>query len=97
LEHFSLQPDSQDAFRSLGSESLNDAHLSERLDKQSRLVDLQACVRSRVSPQTWQIFWSVVVENRTVSEVAAEHSMRYASAFAAVARVTKMLQREAQR
>lgn len=97
LARFATQPDSQDAPRSFGSESWVDSRLSNRLDKQSRLVDLQTRVRSRVSPQTWQIFWSVVVENRTVSEVAAEHSMRYASAFAAVARVTKMLQREAQR
>jgi RNA polymerase sigma factor (sigma-70 family) len=97
LERFALQPDSDDPHGSLGSATWNDANRSQRLDKQSRLVDLQARVQSRVSPQTWQVFWSVVVENRTVSDVAAEHSMRYASAFAAVARVTKMLQREAQR
>jgi RNA polymerase sigma-70 factor (ECF subfamily) len=77
--------------------SLAREHVEERLKKQSKLVEIQGRVQARVSEQTWRIFWKVVVDNRTVSDVASEYSMRYASAFAAVARVSKMLQDEAQR
>jgi hypothetical protein len=61
------------------------------------LLDIQSRVRSRISQQTWDIFWLVTMENQSVGDVARKYSMRYASAFAAVARVHKMLQEESQR
>jgi hypothetical protein len=36
----------------------------------------------------------VTIENQTVGDVARAHSMRYASVFAAVSRVNKMLRAE---
>lgn len=60
-----------------------------------RALEIQQRVQQRTSGQTWAIFWEVTVENQTLGDVARRYSMRYASAFAAVSRVHKMLKEEA--
>ena len=59
-----------------------------------RILEIQNRVQDRVSAQTWELFWQVTIENQTVGDVARAHSMRYASVFAAVSRVNKMLRAE---
>ena len=60
-----------------------------------RLLDIQQRVQARVSQKTWELYYQVTIENQTVGDVARQHSMRYASVFAAVSRVNKMLKQEA--
>ncbi len=60
-----------------------------------RALEIQNRVKQRTSGQTWAIFWEVTVENQALGDVARKYSMRYASAFAAVSRVHKMLKEEA--
>lgn len=74
-----------------------DGIAQDRLTEQVRLVQIQRRVQGRVSEQTWQIFWDVAIENQAISAVARKTSMRYASVFAAVTRVGKMLREEADR
>lgn len=59
-----------------------------------RILEIQNRVQDRVTAQTWELFWQVTIENQTVGDVARAHSMRYASVFAAVSRVNKMLRAE---
>jgi hypothetical protein len=59
-----------------------------------RILEIQNRVQDRVSAQTWELFCQVTMENQTVGDVARAHSMRYASVFAAVSRVNKMLRAE---
>ncbi|MBL8818628.1 MAG: sigma-70 family RNA polymerase sigma factor [Planctomyces sp.] len=67
----------------------------ERTEGQVETNEILARVRSRVSEKTWSIFWEIAVEGQPVAETARRHSMRYASAFAAFSRVSRMLQQEA--
>jgi hypothetical protein len=60
-----------------------------------RLLDIQQRVQARVSEKTWELYYQVTIENQTVGDVARQHGMRYASVFAAVSRVNKMLKQEA--
>ena len=60
-----------------------------------RILEIQNRVQDRVSAQTWELYWQVTIENQSVGDVARMHSMRYASVFAAVSRVNKMLRAEA--
>jgi RNA polymerase sigma factor (sigma-70 family) len=60
-----------------------------------RALEIQQRVQQRTSEQTWAIFWQVTVENQALGDVARHYSMRYATAFAAVTRVHKMLREEA--
>lgn len=55
---------------------------------------VQAAVRRRVDPRTWQAFWRIAVEGGTVRETADELGMSYASAFAAHRRVIERLRAE---
>jgi RNA polymerase sigma-70 factor (ECF subfamily) len=54
----------------------------------------QAAVRSRVDPRTWDIFWRIAVDGRTVGETAAAFGVSYAAAFAAHRRVDQKLRKE---
>lgn len=62
-----------------------------------RLLTIQGRVQERVSQKTWEIFHQVTFENQPIGQVARNYSMRYASVFAAVSRVTRMLKEEASR
>lgn len=60
-----------------------------------RLLEIQHRVEARVSSKTWAMYCQVTIENQSIGDVARQHSMRYASVFAAIARVNKMLKQEA--
>jgi len=59
--------------------------------------EVQHAVRRRVSPQTWQVFWSIAIEGQSVRETAAAAGISYYAAFAAEKRVGLMLRQEGQR
>jgi RNA polymerase sigma-70 factor (ECF subfamily) len=59
--------------------------------------EIQAAVKERVEPQTWEAFWLVGVVLWTVDETAQALRMSHAAVYKAKARVTKMLQAEAHR
>ena len=59
--------------------------------------EVQRSVRRRVDGRTWDVFWTVDVEGRSVREAAEEAGMTYYAAFAARKRVGRMLREEGQR
>jgi RNA polymerase sigma-70 factor (ECF subfamily) len=59
--------------------------------------EVQETVRRRVSERTWQVFWSIAVEGRSVRETAQAACISYYAAFAAQKRVGLMLREEGQR
>ncbi|WP_165250912.1 RNA polymerase sigma factor [Paludisphaera soli] len=58
---------------------------------------VQEAVRRRVDARTWQVFWSIAVEDAPVREAAEAAGLSYAAAFAAQKRVRRMLREEAAR
>jgi len=66
----------------------------QHLDQAARI---QAAVRKRVSARSWEVFHDIAILGLEISETAARHQMRYASAWAAFSRVHPMLQQEAPR
>jgi RNA polymerase sigma-70 factor (ECF subfamily) len=59
--------------------------------------EIQAVVRRRVEPHTWEAFWLVGVMLWTVDEAAQHLRMSHANVYKAKARVTKKLQAEGRR
>jgi RNA polymerase sigma-70 factor (ECF subfamily) len=59
--------------------------------------EVQEAVRRRVSERTWQAFWSIVIEGRSVRETATTAGLSYYAAFAAGKRVGQMLREEGAR
>jgi len=57
----------------------------------------QAAVKARVGPETWQAFWMVAVEDRSVKEAAETLGKSYAATFVAQKRVKERLRVEARR
>jgi RNA polymerase sigma factor (sigma-70 family) len=55
---------------------------------------VQHAVKQRVEPQTWQAFWRIAVDGRSVRETADDMGMSYAAVFAARKRVGRMLRAE---
>lgn len=78
------------------TETTNPQRRVERARQQSRIDAAMLSVRERVTDKTWTIFWEIAVENQPIASVAAQHEMKYASAFAAFSRVSRMLREEAQ-
>jgi RNA polymerase sigma factor (sigma-70 family) len=58
---------------------------------------VQDAVRRRVSEQTWQVFWNIAIEGKSVRETSAAAAISYYAAFAAEKRVGRMLREEGQR
>lgn len=59
--------------------------------------EVQDAVRQRVSGQTWQIFWSIGVEGKSIRETADAAGLSYVATFAAQKRVGQMLRKEGER
>jgi len=59
--------------------------------------EVQAAVRRRVKPQTWDIFWEIGIEDQQIGQVAAKYGMTYAAAFAAFSRARHILREEGAR
>jgi DNA-directed RNA polymerase specialized sigma24 family protein len=64
------------------------------LTKKSQRI--QAQIRHRVSPKTWSIFEQIAVHGMDIADVASQHEVRYAAAFAACSRVQRMLRAAAE-
>lgn len=59
--------------------------------------EVQEAVRRRVSERTWQAFWDIIIEGRSVRETAMTAGLSYYAAFAAGKRVAQMLREEGAR
>jgi len=57
----------------------------------------QASVRSCVEPRTWEVYWRIAIEEKSIKEVAVEMGMTYTGAFAAFSRVDRKLRDEGER
>jgi RNA polymerase sigma-70 factor (ECF subfamily) len=57
----------------------------------------QEVVRGQVEPDTWQAFWSVVIDGRSVRETADELGKTYRAVYAASRRVGCQLRTEGER
>ena len=80
-------------------ERLNDPSDSDEGEESAQppaLLELakqvQDSVQSHVEPRTWQAFWSIAVEGKSVRETAEALNLSYAAAFAAHKRVVRRLQ-----
>jgi DNA-directed RNA polymerase specialized sigma24 family protein len=58
---------------------------------------VQAAVRAKVSPRTWEAFWAVAVQGWTVEGTARALGMTHVAVYAARARVARMLGDEGKR
>ena len=58
---------------------------------------VQAAVKARVKPQTWDAFWLVAVCDWKVEQTAAELGLTHTAVYAARERVARMLREEGQR
>lgn len=58
---------------------------------------VQATVRERVKPRTWEIFWQIAILDRPIREVATEFQISYAAAFESYARTSRILREEGDR
>ncbi len=59
--------------------------------------EVQDVVRRRVEDRTWQVFWKIAVQGQSVREASEAVGISYDAAFAAQARVRRMLREEGQR
>ena len=60
-------------------------------------AEVQDAVRRRIGDRTWQVFWSIAVEGKSVRETADATGLTYFATFAARKRVGRMLREEGQR
>ena len=61
---------------------------------QASMLLIQAKVQNRVQEKTWQIFWSIAMDQRSIGETACDFEMTYTATFAAFTRVERMLREE---
>jgi RNA polymerase sigma-70 factor (ECF subfamily) len=68
-----------------------------RCDLLGEVEKVQAAVRAKVKPRTWEAFWLVAVYDWTVERTAEALGMTHVAVYAARARVAGMLREEDQR
>ncbi len=68
-----------------------------RLSLLDEAEEVQALVRARVKPQTWDAFWLVVVYDWTVERTAKSLGMTHTAVYGARERVARMLCDEGKR
>jgi RNA polymerase sigma factor (sigma-70 family) len=76
---------------------LDETAASERAVLLRQAAEVQDAVRRRVSERTWQVFWNIAIEGKSVRETSAAAGISYIAAFAAEQRVGRMLREEGQR
>jgi RNA polymerase sigma-70 factor (ECF subfamily) len=81
---------------SIGIE-VEESTASERPVLLRQAEEVQETVRRRVSERTWQVFWDIAIEGKSVRETAEAAGISYYAAFAAERRVGLMLCEEGQR
>jgi RNA polymerase sigma factor (sigma-70 family) len=57
----------------------------------------QAAVRAKVESRTWEVYWRIAIEEKTIAETAVAFGMTYTGAFAAYSRVDRRLREEGKR
>jgi DNA-directed RNA polymerase specialized sigma24 family protein len=60
-------------------------------------LEVQMAVQRKVKPSRWEAFWRVVIEGESMSEVAAALGLKYATAYAGVNHVARLLRQEGRR
>lgn len=60
----------------------------------NRMRKIQAKVQSRVQAKSWEIYWLIIVDGKSIKEISASFGMSYAATFAAFNRVGNMLREE---
>jgi RNA polymerase sigma-70 factor (ECF subfamily) len=75
----------------------DESEASERPVLLRQAQKVQDAVRQRVSERTWQVFWNIAIEGKSVRETSAAAGISYYAAFAAEKRVGRMLRDEGQR
>ncbi len=73
---------------------LDESGASERPVLLRQAEEVQNSVRRRVSERTWQVFWNIAIDGRSVREVSTAAGISYYAAFAAEKRVARMLHEE---
>ncbi|MCA9075802.1 MAG: sigma-70 family RNA polymerase sigma factor [Planctomycetaceae bacterium] len=53
--------------------------------------EIQQIARKRIGDCTWNVFWQIAIADRPIAEVARDHQMTYAAAYAAYARAKRVL------
>jgi hypothetical protein len=82
------------------SEQLDDEKAkseSERLLLLDLAEQVQAAVRERVHPRSWQVFWHIAIDGWITRQAADALNMTYLAAHAAHKRVADQLAREGER
>lgn len=68
----------------------------KQLDKE-RLERASAAVQARFRNRSWEVFWAISMEDRSIRETATEFGMTYAATFAAYSRVRNAFKLELER
>jgi RNA polymerase sigma factor (sigma-70 family) len=93
----SLEGRSASTSRQADAPGVDDSVATGRPLLLSRAEEVQGAVRRRVDERTWQVFWDIAVEGRSVREASEAAGITYAAAFAAQKRVGRMLREEGRR
>lgn len=81
-----------------GEEWAEDGELpTGRLRLLREAIAVQEDVRRQVKPVRWESFWRVVIEDQSVSDVAASLGLKYATVYAGVNHVAELLRAEGRR
>lgn len=70
---------------------------SRKTVETERLERAKATVQARFRNRSWEIFWAISMEDRSIRETANEFGMTYAAAFAAYSRVRNAFKAELER
>lgn len=62
-----------------------------------RLERAKVAVQARFRNRSWEVFWAISMEDRSIRETAKEFGMTYAAAFAAYSRVRNAFKSELER
>jgi RNA polymerase sigma-70 factor (ECF subfamily) len=95
LDHLAIEARSP-AVAAIGGE--DGGELDSRCSRLLHQAELaQEAVKVRVDARSWQVFWRIGVEGRSLRDTADEVGMSYAAVFAAHKRVARMLRAEGER
>jgi RNA polymerase sigma factor (sigma-70 family) len=92
-----LPADGRGAAGRMDGEPDDAAGAAKRLLLLREAQEAQEEVRSKVKPMRWEVFWRVVIEGEPLSEAATALGLKYATAYAAVRHVAKLLREEGRR
>ena len=80
------------------SETMRGQDEDSLLSRSLRLArEIQATVKARVQPQTWDAFWLIAVRSWTVEETVSALGISRATAYKAKQRVARLLKAEGER